>query len=88
MQLSDYFDQEIMLAIPVLGGDVPQRVKLVGVEPGGIWVQSQSLTTSLLESVGASSAPVTPTLFFPYGQVIFVSVAVEGSALNEKAFGV
>jgi hypothetical protein len=88
MQLSDYIDQEITLLIPFIDPKVFQKVKLRGVEAGGIWVESQTLLNIILKSVGLVSAPKSAAFFFSYHEVRFGFVAIEGPALNEKAFGV
>jgi hypothetical protein len=88
MQLSDYIDQEIVLLIPFIDAKVQQKVRLRGVEAGGIWVESQTLLNLLLNSISYASASKSLVFFFPYHEVRFGYVAIEGPALNEKAFGV
>lgn len=42
----------------------------------------------ILKSVGVAAAPKSLAFFYPYHEVKFGFVGVEGPALNEKAFGV
>jgi hypothetical protein len=88
MQLSDYIGQEIDLLIPFINLKVIQKVRLQGVEAGGIWIESQTLLNMALKSQGEASAPKSVAFFFPYHEIRFGYAAIEGPALNEKAFGV
>jgi hypothetical protein len=88
MQLSDYIGQEIVLLIPIIDPLKFQKVKLLGVETGGIWIESQTLLNVILKQLGQQSALMSVAHFFPYHEVRFGFVSIEGAALNEKAFGV
>jgi hypothetical protein len=88
MQLADYVDQEISMLIPFIDPVKLQRVKIRGVEAGGIWLESQTLTNITLKSIGVATAPKSLAFFFPYHAVRFGFVGVEGVALNESALGV
>lgn len=63
------------------------KVKLVGTDPGGIWVESQEITNTVLQTIGAVSGEKTPVLFFPYHRISFAMATRDGFALDEKAFG-
>jgi hypothetical protein len=88
MQLADYIGGEILISIPHFDPKLLLRVKLHGVEAGGIWIESQKFANEFLTHVGASSAPRTAVFFVPYSQVTFAAVSIAGPSLNEKAFGV
>jgi hypothetical protein len=84
--LHDMIGETITALIPVLDGKIMQQVILHGVEQGGIWVESQNLTNDFLSQVGASTAPKTMIIFFPYHQISYVFGSVDSS--SEKSFGV
>jgi hypothetical protein len=88
MQLSDYIGQVITLAIPAIDAEKFQNVKLLGVEAGGIWVESQTLITMALKTAGQATAENSLAFFFPYREIRFGFVPIDGPALDEKAFGV
>ena len=88
MQLSDYIGQVIALAIPAIDAERFQEVKLLGVETGGIWVESQKLINMGLKTYGLASSETSLAFFFPYHEIRFGYVPVDGLALDEKAFGV
>jgi hypothetical protein len=87
MQLADYLDQEISMLIPLISKTQFQRVKIRGVEAGGIWIESQTLTNVTLASLALQTAPKSLAFFFPYSAITFGFVGIEGPGLNEAAFG-
>jgi hypothetical protein len=86
MQLSDFVGHEIVVMIPKIDAENVQTVKLLGVEAGGIWIESQSLTNTLL-AAGSVATSRTIGFFLPYSQILFAVAAGQGISLNEKAFG-
>ncbi|MGB9233965.1 MAG: hypothetical protein WCC04_06095 [Terriglobales bacterium] len=88
IQLSDYIGQEIVLMIPTIDPVNLQKVKLLGVEAGGVWIESQTLINHILKRVGSATAPRSIAFLYPYHELRFGFVGIAGPALNEKAFGV
>jgi len=88
MQLSDYIGQEIVLFIPTIHPTNFQKVTLMGVDAGGVWIYSQTLLNMMLKSIGRATSPKSVAFFYPYHELRFGYVGIEGPALNEKAFGV
>jgi hypothetical protein len=88
MHFADYIDQEVTLLIPFIDAKLLQTVRVRGVEPGGIWVESQTLMNLILGKIRAASSPKTLAFFFPYSAITFGFVGIEGPGLNEKAFDV
>lgn len=88
VQFSDRLGEPILIA---LSRDIKlryHRVKLVGIEYGGIWIESQEIVNSLLATSGVATHDKTPVVFLPYGQLALVLASKDEVALNEKAFGV
>jgi hypothetical protein len=88
MQLSDYIGQQIVVFLPDIDPEHFEWVKLLGVEAGGIWIESQTLINKSLALTGRPTAPKSLAFFFPYHQLRYLFVSAEGPALNEAAFGV
>jgi hypothetical protein len=88
MQLSDYIGSTVLAVIPGIDKTKVQKIKLHGVEAGGVWIENQSLTNAFLEFLGVSSAPKTLVLFVPYTAIAAIYAALDEPALNEKSFGV
>jgi hypothetical protein len=86
MQLSEFVGQQIIITARQLGG--LQQVKLLGVEAGGVWIDSQEITNQLLTHFKVATAPNTFVFFLPYVQIEMISIPLPTVGLNEKAFGV
>jgi hypothetical protein len=89
--LNELVGQEIVLELlnpvvrPARKKDKCQKVKLVGVESAGIWIESPEITAILLDAAGAM--PKTPVWFFPFSQVRHIFIMGDLVALSEKALG-
>jgi hypothetical protein len=88
VNFSELVGEEILVLIPLIEPDHYQIVKLIGVEAGGIWIESQEMINRVYSAVDMTSSKRTPAFFFPYHQIDFAMTAVPGLALNETAFGV
>ena len=88
MQLSDYIGQEVVFLIPDIDPEALQKVIIHGVETGGVWLESQTLTNMLLQQFKAPSSQRTLIWFYPYDKIRFGFVGLEKPGLNEKAFGI
>ena len=88
MNLSKLVGKEIVVLIPFIEPGHYQRVKLLGVESGGIWIESQVMINTVYSGVGEVASERTPAFFFPYHQIEFAMTDIPGLALNETAFGI
>jgi hypothetical protein len=77
----------MLILIPRIHPGHYQKVKLVGIESGGLWVESQEVINQTLQATGAPAAPKTLVIFFPYHERSFAFGRLDMLSLNEKAFG-
>ena len=56
MQFSKLIGDYVLVLIPRVHPEHYQKGKLIGVEPGGIWIESQEITGSILRLLGATAA--------------------------------
>lgn len=61
---------------------------IASVDPGGLWLESQQFHDMILDVLKASTTPKKPLLFFPYSEIFYAILFVEGVALSEKRLGV
>jgi len=87
-ELKSKIGQQIILVTPFLHPTKFQKVILHGVEDGGIWIESQSLTNQLLEKFSVAASPRTAIFFLPWHQVSLVMDSLDVPALSEKGLGV
>ena len=72
MQLADFINKKIVVCLK--GEDEqPRSVTLLGVEPGGIWIDAPEITSAI--DVKGSPDPLcaTPAYFFPYERLLMVA---------------
>jgi hypothetical protein len=88
MNFTEYIGQEILIMSPNIDPQLIQRVRLMGVESGGLWIESQKLTGILLKGWGMPAINKVIAFFIPYHQIVFATVAIPGVSLSEKSLGV
>ena len=88
MQFADLVGQNVSILVPVIHATKLQNVKIVGVENGGIWIESQTLTNLALASLKIPASPTGLRWFVPYSGISLAMVGGGGPALDESAFGV
>lgn len=88
MNFSELIGKEIIVLIPLIEPDHYQKVRILGVEPGGIWIESQIMINRVYSAVDAVASERTPAFFFPYHQIDFAMTDMPGLALNETVFDV
>jgi hypothetical protein len=76
------------LLIPRLHQKVLQSGVIVGVEPAGVWFESQDAMNALLQSLAATTASYNLAFFVPFHEIAFAMTRGSAQALNEKSFGV
>lgn len=88
MSFTDHIGQVIHVVIPkILHETELCPVKLVGVDAGGIWIESQMFTNFILSGLGKATSSKTMILFVPYGLISYAVISKDELALNERAFG-
>lgn len=78
----------IIALVPMIDPTSVQELKLVAVEPSGLWIESHKLTQGLMKVVKAQAAPKTPIFFIPFHQINFIMASLDSPSLREEAFGV
>jgi len=84
--LPELVGQTVLIRTLALDETKPVPVKLIGVENGGVWIESQIKTNELLEVSGRPSLPRTPVFFLPFATIAWISSWAEVPALSAKSF--
>lgn len=77
MQLSDFIGHNITMVIPTIHKTAMQNVTLLGVEVGGVWVQSQPLTNLALRRIGQPDSTKAIVFFLPYHAISVALSSIE-----------
>jgi hypothetical protein len=88
MNFTSLLNQEALVLIPRLHLTSYYKVKIIGVDVGGIWIESQSFTQALLHAINEQATPRTPVFFLPYHEIAVAIASIDVPGLDEKAFGV
>ncbi len=79
-------DGRILLALTALHNE-PLEFKLHGYDVGGIWVENQKLTDTVLELFDAATLPAQPIFFVPYSSIRWAFVLAKGQSLSSVKLG-
>jgi hypothetical protein len=73
--------------VRLVSGDELQKLKLLGVEFGGIWVESEQLTAGFVSLSEGKMIANTPVVFLPYARLAAIVAAMDMPAFDEKSLG-
>jgi hypothetical protein len=86
VNFSDLIGEEVLAMIPIFGNNTLLIVTIHGVESGGIWIESEKYTKTMLEKLDLPAIK-TPIFFVPYHEIRFVVHSLEKIELSEGKFG-
>ena len=78
----------IKAILPGLDKTKLQLVRLHRVEDGGIWIESEEMTSLMFQAVNLSASSQTPIFFVPWHGVTLILSETEGVSLSASSFGV
>jgi hypothetical protein len=85
--LASMIGEVIIVRIPLLDPDVMMLAKLHGIEPQGIWIESQDFTNQMMEKFRFAISRTTPLVFVPFDKMDFIIGSLDWLSLSEPAFG-
>jgi hypothetical protein len=88
MQLNQMIGETLLGDVPSLssaGSGDNYRFKLVSVDTGGIWVESQSLIEHFLHLAKTADAPESPVFFLPFSSINYLVHLHDAKALSQKS---
>jgi hypothetical protein len=87
MNFETLIGKTMPMLIPMIDPKILQEVTIRGVEGGGIWIQSEKLTSDFLAALNVPAIQA-PIFFVPFHAIKLGFVASDSLALSEEAFGV
>jgi hypothetical protein len=85
--LEQMIGESFVAIVPFIDKNRILSFKLLGVEFGGLWVESQDATNMMLGKLNLQAAPKTAVLFIPYHQIVVGFSSIDSPALSEESFG-
>ena len=86
--LSEMVGEEIIASVPFLHQTEWQNLKLLAVEPNGLWVENYRFNQNLMKAFKVQATPKTAVFFIPFHQIRFIMSSLEAPSLREDALGV
>jgi hypothetical protein len=77
----------IIVRIPALDPEEMSLVRLHGVEPNGIWIESQDFTDAMMQKCKLAASTTTLLLFVPFHSIEYVIGSIDALSLSEAALG-
>jgi hypothetical protein len=92
MRLHDLLGQTLIAVIPALdsfGGRKNKLliIKLISVDAGGIWIESQQYTEWVLKIAELTDSENSPILFVPFSSITYLAKMRDVPALSEESLG-
>jgi hypothetical protein len=84
ISLHQLIGQEIIAFVPCLNRTVWQKLKLINVEVGGLWVESKDFQEWALQNTNYKMTPKTAVLFLPFHQIVHVLSSVDVPYVSER----
>lgn len=87
MKFEELIGRTVPILIPMIHPKILQEVVIRGVEHGGIWIESENMTQTMLQGLNLPASQ-TPLFFVPFHEIKYALCGGGTTALSEKAFGV
>ncbi len=85
ISLEKLIGKEIIAFVPHFDKVRWQKLKLINVEAGGIWVENREVLEAVLKVSGVTVTSKTAVFFLPFQQVTFVLASLDVPYLSDEA---
>ena len=85
--LASMVGKVIIARIPALNAKEMSLVKLHGIEPNGIWIESQDFTDAMMNRCKLTASRTTLLLFVPFHNIKYIVGSIDALSLSEAALG-
>jgi hypothetical protein len=82
--LAELEGKTVGMMVPAFNRSNTTRVIIHSVEPYGIWVESQEVTTNMLTVIGATMSGTTPVFFLPYSSISYVVSQIQSPSMSDS----
>jgi hypothetical protein len=86
IRLHNMIGETLLASVPRLNPQYAE-FKLLAVDVGGIWVESQDYVEMILKKANMSGALKTPVIFLPFSSIDYITVLQDSPALSETSLG-
>ncbi len=86
--LKELVGKLVVMRIPALDQNDLVFVKLLRLEPVGLWIESHRYNAEMLERFDMPVSSTTLIQFVPFAAISYIVSSIESIALSETAFGI
>jgi hypothetical protein len=84
ISLAKLVGTDILAKIPAFKGNAMVTLRLVSVETGGIWVESQDFMEDMFSETKHTMTPKSFLLFVPFAQILAVYAMVDSPWISRR----
>jgi hypothetical protein len=84
ISLQKLIGTDILAKIPAFKGNTLITLRLVSVEAGGIWVESQDFMEDMFSETEHTMTPKSFLLFLPFAQILAIYVMAESPWISRR----
>jgi|HubBroStandDraft_6_1064221.scaffolds.fasta_scaffold13171_3 hypothetical protein len=78
--------QEVLIFSDALKGkSAPEKVTVRGVDAGGIWIECQSITDTMLKGIGKTMFEGTPLTYVPFWRISLAACGMDMPAISSES---
>jgi hypothetical protein len=85
ISLQDLIGKEIIASIPIFHRTTLQKMKLINVESSGLWVESRTISDSMLKHIGYTYSPKSVIFFLPFHQIAYILESLDVPYISDEA---
>jgi hypothetical protein len=85
ISLQELIGKEIPVFVPMFHATNLQKLKLLNVEPGEIWVENRKISDLMLKQFGFTYSPKSVVFFLPYHQISFALGSLDEPYISDEA---
>ena len=86
-RLRQMIGQTVVAKIPAIDPDDLVLVKLLEIEPVGVWVESEDYNQTMLRQFKMPTSTTTLLLFVPFSEIEFLVTSINSVSLSLRALG-
>lgn len=81
---NELIGEDVLILSTVLDPDLPKKVRVHGIDYGGVWIESQEHTDHLLKSVRKTMLEGTPLIYVPFWRIQLAICGLDVPAISSE----
>jgi hypothetical protein len=77
--------QVLIFSVALNSSASPEAVTVRGVDAGGVWVEHQAVTDTMLKGIGRTMFEGTPLTYLPFWRISLAACGMDTPAISSEA---